>query len=63
MKRNLSPEAAERQYKAQQEWRKLHSERISVDVPKGMRDVYKAKADRRGVSLSRLIIDFLDSLD
>lgn len=60
--RNLSPEAAAKQQAAQKEWHRENLERISVNVPKGKRELYKAKAAARGVSLNRLILDYLDSL-
>lgn len=63
MKRTLSPEAAARQHKAQVNWHRENLERISVTVPKGMRDKYKAIAKDRGISLNKLIVEYLDTLE
>ena len=60
--RNLSPEAKANQQKAQNEWHKENLERISLSVPKGRKAVYKALAEKNGVSLNKLIMNCLDEL-
>lgn len=51
---------SEAQNKATQKYIQKAYDTITTRVPKGMRDVYKAHADRRGVSLNKLVTDLLD---
>ena len=62
MARNLSPEAAANQRAAQNAWHRQNLDRISVTVPKGMREEYSRIAAERGTSLNRLINEYLESL-
>lgn len=62
MSKNLSPSAIANQREAQNRWHRENLDRITVNVPKGTKEIYKAKARERGISLNRLIVDYLNSL-
>lgn len=51
---------SEAQNKATQKYIQKAYDTITIRVSKGMRDTYKAHADRRGVSLNKLVTDLLD---
>ena len=57
----LSPEAAERQQASIKAWHAENTEKIIFAVRKGKREKYKALAACRGISLSKLIQDYLDA--
>lgn len=59
MKRKLSPEASAKQAAAQRKWHEENLERLYLAVPKGGRDEYKAIAERCGVSMNALILEFI----
>lgn len=58
---NLSPEAKKRQLEAIKRWHAENTVKIVFRVRKEKRELYKALAARRGVSLSKLIQDYLDA--
>ena len=51
---------SEAQNKATQKYIRENYDDIKIRVPKGMREVYKAHAAARGMSLQGLIIELLD---
>ena len=46
---------------ASSKYRKEHLERINIDVPKGNRDIYRAKAKAKGMSLQGYIIWLIEN--
>ena len=51
---------SEAQNKATQKYIKKAYDTITVRVPKGMREVYNAHAEKRNTSLTKLIVDLLN---
>mgnify|MGYP001625049402 CR=1 FL=1 len=56
----LSDSAKKKQAEAQARWHKENLDRIHIAVPKGKREVYKALAAKRDLSLAGLITSLLD---
>lgn len=56
----LSDSAKKKQSEAQARWHKENLDRIHIAVAKGKREVYKALAAKRGLSLAGLITSLLD---
>lgn len=50
----------EAQNRATQKYIKDNYEPVTVRFPMGLRDKYKAHAERKGTSLNKLIIELLD---
>ena len=50
----------EAQNKATQKYIKNNYDQISIRIPKGKREIYKAHAEAQGKSLNQLIVDLLD---
>ena len=57
----LSEEAAQRQREAIRAWHKENTVAITFRVRKEKQPLYKELAARRGVSLSKVIQDYLDA--
>ena len=58
---NLSPAAKARQVAAQRAWQAANYERLTMSMPIGKKDEYKAFAARVGKSLTSLICELLDA--
>lgn len=43
------------------EYRKKKKEEVRIDVPKGMKEIYKKYAEKRGMSLAALIMYLMES--
>lgn len=50
----------EAQKRATAKYKLNHRDKITLDFPKGSKDKYKAHAERRGKSLTALIIELLE---
>lgn len=46
----------EKQNKRQNDWKKTNQDAVRLQVPKGMKDIWKAQADEAGISLTEWII-------
>lgn len=51
----------EAQNKATQKYISNNYDQISIRIPKGKRDIYKAHAESKGKSLNQLVIELLDN--
>lgn len=49
--------ATDSRSKYQNEWKRNHKDTIRIDVPKGYKDLLKAEATKRGMSLTKLIVN------
>lgn len=45
-----------KQYARQQQWEREHYERVSLNLPKGKKALWMAKAQEQGMSLTEYII-------
>lgn len=51
----------EAQKRAAEKWRKANLEQVAIRVPKGRREEFKAKAEKRGMSLASYICYLIDN--
>lgn len=58
----LSPEAAARQAESIKKWQKENTTQLCLRVRKEKTEAYKELAEKKGVSLSALIQNALDSM-
>lgn len=52
---------SEAQKRATLKYRAKAKEQMNIDIPKGMKDVYKAQAAKRGKSLAAYIIGLIEA--
>lgn len=50
----------EAQKRATEKYKAASRDKLTLDVPKGTKDRYKAHAEKRGKSLTALIVDLLE---
>lgn len=50
----------EAQKRATEKYKAASRDKLTLDVPKGTKDRYKAHAEKRGKSLTSLIVDLLE---
>lgn len=48
------------QKRAAQKYKATRREQLNLDVPKGIKEKYKAYAQSKGVSLTKLIMEFIE---
>lgn len=52
---------SEAQMRASMKYRAKTKEQMNIDVPKGMKEIYKAQAAKRGKSLAAYVIDLIEN--
>lgn len=53
--------ASEAQVKASMKYRAKTKEQMNIDIPKGMKEVYKAQAAKHGKSLAAYVIGLIEA--
>lgn len=56
----MSGKYTEAQKKATEKYKLNHREKITLDIPKGFKDKYKAYAQSKGVSLTKLFMELIN---
>lgn len=62
MAEKRSPEGKAAKIRYNSDYNKAAYDRICVYVPKGMRDVWKKKAEDRGQSVSQMCVEAVESM-
>lgn len=57
----MGAKCTEAQKRATEKYKAVSRDKLTLDIPKGSKDRYKAHAEQRGKSLTALIVELLEN--